>query len=311
MSNHLGYPSHELIKHHHLLDSFYVLDKKEMNHPKGIIKNIKKIDKIIKEIKPDLIIDFEPYGLETTTLSLVGRIKYKIRTVGINEVFPRGLFYTVSAPSIKKFAKLTNKNLPLNYTDRDFVALYALGIKRGNIEIEINETEKGKIFRENLKNLLGVSKETKLFGVNIGCGTEGTENKRPDFNLLKKVLIYVYEKYNYTPVLFGAPFEKKINDEFLKSFKNEEIPVFDIAGKTDILELVGAINAMEIFISSDSGPYHIATALRKPNVAIFNFENPQHYNINPWTRCVVAPSEKDFEKVKKAIDEVVDWKLKH
>jgi ADP-heptose:LPS heptosyltransferase len=311
LSNHLGYPSHELIKNHHLLSSFYILDKNEMQNPKGIIKNIKIINEIINSINPDLIIDFEPYGLETTILSLVGRLKYKVKTVGINEVFPRGLFYTEYAPSMKKFAKIKNKSFPLNYTDRDFVVLHALGIERGNIEIEINETEKGKTFRENLKNILGVSEETKLFGINIGCGTEGTENKRPDFNLLKKVLIYVYKKYNYTPVLFGAPFEKKINDEFLKLFENEEITVFDIAGKTDILELVGAINTMEIFISSDSGPYHIATALRKPNVAIFNFENPQHYNINPWTRCVVASSEKDFEKVKKAIDEVVDWKLKH
>jgi len=311
LSNHLGYPSHKLIENHHLLTSFHVLDKKDMQNLKGILKNIKIVNKIIKDIKPDLIIDFEPFGLETTILSLVGRIKYKIKTIGINEVFPRGLFYSIYAPSMKKFAKMKKIQFPLNYTDRDFVALYPLGIERGNIEIEIKETEKGKKFRKNLRNILGLPDDAKLFGINIGCGTEGTENKRPDFSLIKKVLIYVYEKYNFIPVLFGAPFEKTINLAFLETLKDTEIPVFDIAGKTDILELVGAINAMEIFISSDSGPYHISTALRKPTVAIFNFENPQHCNVNPWTRCVVAPSINEFEKVKNAIDEVIFWKLKH
>ncbi len=307
LSNHMNYPSHTLIENHHLLDTFFVLDKNKMQNPKGIIENSKEFIKILDKVKPDIIIDFEPYGLETTILSLIGRLKYKIKTVGINEVFPRGLLYTLYAPSTKKFAKLTGRKLPLNYTDRDYVVLYALGIERGNTQIEIKETPKGKEFRLKLKNMLNLPQETKMFGINIGCGTEDAVSRRVDYHLIAETTAFVYKKYGFIPVLFGAPFEKSINEEFLKLFKSKypDIPVYDIAGKTDILEVVGAINAMELFISSDSGPYHIAVALRKPTVAIFNFDNKEAYHYNDWTKCVVAPDISKLKDVFKAIDEVM------
>ena len=305
LSNDMNYPSLQLIKHHHLLDGFYVLDKNLLQRPKGILENIRRFKLILEDINPDLIIDFEPYGLETTILSLVGRLKYKIKTIGVNEVPPRGLLYSVYSPSIRKFAKKHNLEIPINYTDRDFVVLDALNIKRGDIQIEIKETEKAKTFRKNLKKLIGISENTKLFGVNIGCGTPDAIRKRPDFELIQETIKYIYYNLGLIPVLFGAPFEKSINQSFIKTFKYKDIPIYDIAGKMDILELVGAINAMELFVSSDSGPYHIAVALRKPNVAIFNFENREHYHYNPWTRCVVAPNLDYIDDVKKAINEVL------
>ena len=305
LSNNMNYPSLQLIKHHHLLNSFYVLDKNAMQKPAGILKNIKIFKKILEEVQPDLIIDFEPYGLETTVLSLVGRLKFKIKTIGINEVPPRGLFYSVSSPSVKKFARKYNLEFPINYTDRDFVVLDVLNITRNNIQIEIGETEKAVKFRKNLKKLIGVSEDTKLFGINIGCGTPDAVSRRANLELISEIISYVYQTYNLIPVLFGAPFEKKINEEFVKKFKYKHIPIFDLAGKMDILELVGAINAMEVFISSDSGPYHIAVALRKPNIAIFNFENKEAYHFNPWTRCVVAPNLSYIDNVKKAVQEVI------
>ena len=307
ITNHPTYPSLELISKHHLLDKFFPIYKRELKNFKNLENTKNFLDSIVKQVRPDLIIDFEPYGMTTTLVALYFRIIHKIPTLGINEVFPRGYFYTYSADSIKKFAKKTEKKLPLNFTDKDFVVLYRLGIERGNIEIEIQETEEGKKFRKNIRNILKIKENLPLFGINIGCGTEDAKHKRPDFRLLAKIVKYVYNKYKMIPILFGAPFEKQINQSFINQFfkYNIDIPIYDLAGKTNIFQLVGAINAMELFISSDSGPYHIATALKKPNVAIFNFPNEEHYNINPWTKCVVAPNEKYFNDVAIAIDEVL------
>lgn len=148
ITNHSGYPSEELIKRHHLLNSFYTLNKEWFNSLKDFKKALLESDNIIKQIKPDFIIDFEPYSLETTIVSLIGKIKYKIPTLGINEVFPRGLLYTYYADSVKTFKKKYGMEI-LNYTDRDFVVLDRLNIKRENIQIELEETEEGKRFRES------------------------------------------------------------------------------------------------------------------------------------------------------------------
>lgn len=47
-----------------------------------------------------------------------------------------------------------------------------------------------------------------------------------------------------------------------------------VAGKTTLKELVSLIKDAEVLISNDSGPMHIAAALRKPVVAVFGPTNP-------------------------------------
>jgi ADP-heptose:LPS heptosyltransferase len=42
-----------------------------------------------------------------------------------------------------------------------------------------------------------------------------------------------------------------------------------LAGKTNILELVGLIKACRLFISYDSGPYHMGVALKVPTLGVF------------------------------------------
>ncbi len=287
ITNHPNYPSEELIKRHHLLNRFYTINKEWFNSLKDFKKAIIESDNIIKQVKPDFIIDFEPYGLETTIVSLIGRIKYKIPTLGINEVFPRGLLYTYYANSVKMFKKKYGIEI-LNYTDRDFVVLDRLNIKRENIQIELEETPEGSKFKENLKRRLKLNEESILI-VNIGCGTQDAKIKRPDFKFYEALLKYGYEKYNLIPVLVGAPFEKEINQQFIKYYTQKyNYPIYDIAGETSILELVGAINLGKVVISSDSGPYHIAVALKKPTLALFNFDNPEHYHYNEKTVCRVV-----------------------
>ena len=302
ITNHPNYPSEELIKKHHLLSSFNTIDKRYFNSLKDFKKALYLADNIIREIKPDFIIDFEAYGLETTIVALIGRLRYKIPTLGINEVFPRGLLYTYHSGSVKKFMKKYNMSV-LNYTDRDFVVLDKLGIKRDDIQIEIQETEEAIIYRKNLRKKLGLEEDKELLIVNIGCGTEDAIPKRPDFRIYEFLIVKAYQKYGLIPVLIGASFEKEINLDFIKKFslKYKDIPIFDIAGDTTITQSVGAINAGRIVISSDSGPYHIAVALKKPTLALFNFDNTPHYHYNRWTICrLVNPP--NFDLLEKDLD---------
>ena len=46
------------------------------------------------------------------------------------------------------------------------------------------------------------------------------------------------------------------------------MPVFDMAGKLKLSELPGFIKALDLLISNDSGPVHIAAAVGTPVVVI-------------------------------------------
>lgn len=303
LTNHPGYPSEELISNHHLLDSFYTVNKEHFNQWKNFLKAVKESDSVIRKVNPDFIIDFEPYGLETTIVSMIGRFKYGIKTLGINEVFPRGLLYSYYSPSVKSFKK-KHKIDVLNYTDRDFVVLDRLGIERDDIQIEIQETPKATAFREKIKRKLNLDENVLI--VNIGCGTPDAVAKRPEFSIYEELINYAYSKYKLIPVLIGAPFEKEVNQAFIREYlKKHNHPIYDISGETDILESVGAINLGKIVLSSDSGPYHIAVALKKPTLALFNFNTPDHFHYNSWTVCRVVKPNPNIEQLKKDIDYLI------
>ena len=54
-----------------------------------------------------------------------------------------------------------------------------------------------------------------------------------------------------------------------------EIEITNICGELDLQQLVTAIDKMDVIISNDSGPMHIAAALEKPQITIFGATHPK------------------------------------
>jgi ADP-heptose:LPS heptosyltransferase len=294
-----GIATEELISRHHLLSGFHVSDKRTRGFAgwKMLMGNARQI---ARAVRPELVVDCEPNGLRTTVLSRMVAYWAKAKTVGIAQVPGRGWFYTRAAPSFKIYARRHGVELPLNYADRDFVALAALGLERKGTPIELHETDEGRAFRQRLRGELG-NEDVTLLGLNIGCGTGTAWGKRPNTNFLASLVAELQRRHTFTLLLTGAPHEKQINQEFLDVLKPGA--VVDLAGRTSILELAGAIRACRLFISSDSGPYHMAVGLRVPTLALFNYDNPQnssqHYHQHEWVECRQALTD---QQLTEAID---------
>jgi len=281
-----GYVSETLISKHHILASFHTLDKR-LKSLKDWIEFFKGFDKLVKGLNPDLIVDMEPHGLESSMLCLYARLKYKIPSVGIAEFPGRGLFYTHKAPSSR--AVLKSKD----YTDRYFVVLKAFGIERKGLPIELEETQEGRQFRETMRSRFSIPEDVPLLGLNIGCGTPDALWKRPNLELLREAVHKVQQATSSFLVLSGADFEADVNERFLEGY---HLPALNLAGKTNILELTGLIKACRLFISSDSGPYHMGVALKVPTLGVFVKDFPYSYHNHPWVRNVVLQSHQDIEK---------------
>ena len=76
-------------------------------------------------------------------------------------------------------------------------------------------------------------------------------------------------------VVFGGKneqnFAKEIEDYLTKSNIRNYL---NLAGKTSISELTNYISKLDIFITGDSGPMHIAASLKIPTLALFGPTNP-------------------------------------
>lgn len=82
----------------------------------------------------------------------------------------------------------------------------------------------------------------------------------------------------YDILLFGGPNEVGMANEIEARLKG--IKVTNFAGKTTIPELCSFIGGLDLFITNDSGPMHVAAAYQVPTVAIFG--PTRHLETSQW-----------------------------
>ncbi len=82
----------------------------------------------------------------------------------------------------------------------------------------------------------------------------------------------------YDILLFGGPNEVGMANEIEAALKG--IQVTNFAGKTSIAELCSFIGGLDLFITNDSGPMHVAAAYQVPTVAIFG--PTRHLETSQW-----------------------------
>jgi len=79
-------------------------------------------------------------------------------------------------------------------------------------------------------------------------------------------------------VLFGGPNEVEMANDIEANLPG--IVVHNKAGKTSIEQLCAMIGGLDLFITNDSGPMHVAAAYQVPTVAIFGPTN--HTETSQW-----------------------------
>jgi len=118
---------------------------------------------------------------------------------------------------------------------------------------------------DNLK-LNTNSSSLPILGINPGASYGSAKRWYPEE--FAKVASELSDRYDI--VIFGGPgevdialdIEKSLLEKGVKNYKN-------LAGKTTIPELMSRISNLDLFITGDSGPMHVAAAFQVPTVAIF------------------------------------------
>lgn len=71
-----------------------------------------------------------------------------------------------------------------------------------------------------------------------------------------------------------------------------EDAVINLAGSTDLAEMIGLIRQCDLFVSCDTGPAHIAQACRVPTVVLFGPSNEKEFGpVDPDLHTMVLPPE--------------------
>jgi heptosyltransferase-2 len=113
-------------------------------------------------------------------------------------------------------------------------------------------------------------KQNKLLGINPGASYGSAKRWYPE----KFANVAIEFSCQYDIVIFGGPGEENIANDIEKFLIEKGIKNYqNLAAQTSISELINQISILDVFITSDSGPMHIAASLNIPTVAIFGPTN--------------------------------------
>ncbi len=172
---------------------------------------------------------------------------------GANERVGKGRLCTIRVPKQGK----------QHATEDYFDLLHAAGIVAENRELEIflsksERTDACYVFEE-----ADVSEMQLKVGLFPGAGWKLREWMPDRFASIGDKLV---EKFDAQVIIFGGPKE----GELVRSVTNlMQHPAIPFAGNLQIRQLAACIEKCDLFLTNDTGPMHIAAAVRTPTVALF------------------------------------------
>ncbi len=86
--------------------------------------------------------------------------------------------------------------------------------------------------------------------------------------------------------IVGDPSEKDEAEQLVAKLNNSNASITNLAGQTSMLEMLDLVASLDLFITIDSGPMHIAAAANIPFVVLVGL------GTSPWS--TVAPKQKNY-----------------
>lgn len=114
----------------------------------------------------------------------------------------------------------------------------------------------------------------QVIAVHISAGNRFRDWGKENLVIFLKKLLSFPE---VVPLLIGSEKDLPREREIQASL---ERPIPSLVGRTNLGELIAALEKVDLFIGPDSGPMHLAAALNKPIVALFGPTIPAHFA--PW-----------------------------
>ena len=105
-----------------------------------------------------------------------------------------------------------------------------------------------------------------VIGLNIGASWPTKRWPKEYFAELADRLV----DHGFAIAYFGGSMDVDIVDEAISLMKHRDNPhVVKLTGKVTLMELAALLKKCAVFVTNDSGPMHIATAMRVPLVSMF------------------------------------------
>mgnify|MGYP002751570392 FL=1 len=213
----------------------------------------------LKKIKPDIVFILHSNEPQATPLAVLSGVKY--------------VFKLPNAGS--KFSPF-HSNEPEPYGDERYVVLNRLEQLKF-VGIKSRDTRLNLYLRDEdfarVDEMLKKDGKRKFIGFQMGASTV---SRQWFFQRWRELAGIILERTDAVIVLTGSPAERAMTaqlDEELRSSR-----VIDAAGKFSLREAAALIARLDVLVTPDTGPLHVAAALKTPTIGLFAVASPVNSN---------------------------------
>ncbi len=180
-------------------------------------------------------------------------------------------------------------NTAQHETQRYLDVVRALGIEVTDDEPEVFVDRTGTAWVNNFLESQKLKNGRPIIGLNPGAATAYRRWKASNFAILGDQL---HERYGAHIVVTTGPREGELAAQVEKQMSHPPA----IVSQATPMELAALLQQCNLYISNDTGPMHLSTAVKTPTVALFGASNLTQW-APPWDKhAVVAPTTCPFMK---------------
>jgi heptosyltransferase-2 len=251
--------SREIIEGNPYVDELIIYDK--YGQHKGILSSIKFANNLRKK-RFDLAVILHP----TNRVNLVSFFAAIPQRVGYNRKM--GFLLTKKLEDKKYLGEKHELEYSLD-------VIRALGIEPKDKRLFMPIKQKSELWADHILNRHNLTRADKIVTIHPGASCPSKIWPPERFSQLANRLI---EDYQARIFIVAGPKDVELAGRVIDSINK---PVVNLAGKTTVSQLASILRRCRLFISNDSGPVHISTAVGTPVISIFG-RNQQGLSPRRW-----------------------------
>lgn len=223
------------------------------------INQIRKFLKDLRDTEYDLVIDFQQL-LKSGIIAALAKGRFKAGyDHGMAHMEGSYRFLNCRIPAI---------SMNIHALKRSLMLVEKLGIPVSEIRYDVPVKDEHRRRVHDLLKDHQIDQKKRLIGVNPMTQWKTKLWSEEKFAALADRII---RELNAEVVFTGSPDDAKILERIIKMMKK---PAANLGGKTSLIELAALYERMDLLVSTDTGPMHLAAAMGKPAVALFGSTAP-------------------------------------
>lgn len=217
------------------------------------------------KLKPQLFIDLEFYSNYGSIITTLSKAQNRLGFYKEDKVYRKGVYNYLIPFSV---------DVPISTTYLQFAKLLNCHSEITELKIEINEGNHW----QGITAKLGIDKSQEYVVVNPNASDLRLERRWPKESFIGVMNTFIQQNKPHKIILIGDKTEVAYVSEIEKSLNNTNL-VINSAGKLHFSELIVLIANAKLMLTNDTGPMHVAFAVKTKTISLFGPCSPKQYGM--------------------------------